>query len=125
MDNHSTIKETPLLWWGFLFYNVFIIMKLKKIKKDPSFLVKMFMDENDINEKSIVGFAAFIMMVICLGIDIYTGFFGLEFPINEFVFDGFLYITLGAFGIASIDKYVTSKKKINEMTENEEEVTEG
>ena len=110
---------------GFLFYLIFIIMKLKKIKKDPSFLVKMFMDENDINEKSIVGFAAFIMMVICLGIDIYTGFFGLEFPINEFVFDGFLYITLGAFGIASIDKYVTSKKKINEMTENEEEVTEG
>ena len=41
--------------------------------------------------------------------------------INEFVFDGFLYITLGAFGIASIDKYVTSKKKINEMTEQEEE----
>jgi hypothetical protein len=96
-------------------------MKQKTKKKEPSFLVKMFMDENDINEKSIVGFAAFIMMIVCLGIDIYTGFFGLEFPINEFIFDGFLYITLGAFGIASIDKYVASKKKINEMTEQEEE----
>ena len=100
-------------------------MKQKTKKKQPSFLVKMFMDENDINEKSIVGFGAFIMMVICLGIDIYTGFFGMKFPINEFVFDGFLYITLGAFGIASIDKYVTAKKKINEVTEEEsEEVTE-
>ena len=62
-------------------------MKQKIKKKQPSFLVKMFMDENDINEKSIVGFAAFIMMVICLGIDIYTGFYGMKFPINEFVFD--------------------------------------
>jgi high-affinity K+ transport system ATPase subunit B len=38
---------------------------------------------------------------------------------------GVLLVIVGAFGIASIDKYVTSKKKINEMTENEEEVTEG
>ena len=28
----------------------------KKVKKKASFFVKMFMDENDINEKSIVGF---------------------------------------------------------------------
>lgn len=99
-------------------------MKQKTTKKKPSFLVRMFMDENDINEKSIVGFTAFIMMVICLGIDIYTGFFGLHFPINEFVFDGFLYITLGAFGIASVDKYITNNKKSKE-TEEEEQVIEG
>jgi hypothetical protein len=64
------------------------------------------------------------MMVICLGIDIYTGFFGLNFPINEFVFDGFLYITLGAFGIASVDKYITNNKKSKE-TEEEEQIIEG
>jgi hypothetical protein len=31
-------------------------------------------------------------------------------PINEFIFDGFMVITLGSFGIASVDKYITSKK---------------
>lgn len=84
---------------------------IKKTKKVQSFWVKMFMDENDINEKSIVGFASFVMMVICLGIDIWTGFHGQEFPINQFVFDGFLWITLGSFGIAAVDKMTTSKTK--------------
>lgn len=33
-----------------------------------------------------------------------------EMSINEFIFDGFMVITLGSFGIASVDKYITSKK---------------
>jgi hypothetical protein len=81
----------------------------KKEEKRPRFFVRMFMDDNDINEKSIVGFSAFIMMVISLGVDIWTGFHGQDMPINEFIFDGFLYIALGAFGIASVDKLITSK----------------
>lgn len=89
--------------------------ELKVEKKQPNFFVRMFMDKNDINEKSIVGFGAFLMMMICLGVDIWTGFHGQEMPINEFVFDGFMYITLGSFGIASIDKFVTAKNgKSNE-----------
>jgi hypothetical protein len=83
--------------------------KKQEEKKQPIFLVRMFMDDNDINEKSIVGFGAFLMMMICLGVDIYTGLHSREMPINEFVFDGFLYITLGSFGIASLDKFITAK----------------
>jgi hypothetical protein len=79
----------------------------------------MFMDENDINEKSIVGFGAFLMMVLCLGVDIYTGLHGQEMPINQFIFDGFLWITLGSFGIASVDKYLTGKNKTNDEEELE------
>jgi hypothetical protein len=78
-------------------------------KKKPNFLTRMFLDENDINEKSIVGFGSFLMMVACLAVDIWTGFHGQEMPINEFIFDGFMIITLGSFGIASVDKYITSK----------------
>jgi len=92
-------------------------MAEKKIKKKSSFFVRMFMDENDINEKSIVGFGAFLMMVVCLGVDIYTGLHGQEMPINQFIYDGFLWITLGSFGIASVDKYLTGKNQSN----NEEE----
>jgi hypothetical protein len=93
-------------------------MSEKKTKK-KSFLVRMFMDQNDINEKSIVGFGSFLMMVICLGVDIWTGFNGQEMPINQFIYDGFLWITLGSFGIASVDKYLTGK---NANKEEEEEI---
>ena len=92
-----------------------------KSKKKPSFFTRMFLDENDINEKSIVGFGSFIMMVICLGVDIWTGFQGQQMPINEFIFDGFMVITLGSFGIASVDKYITSKSGKNEEDSEEAE----
>jgi len=65
---------------------------------------EIFKDDNTWNEKSIVGFAAFGMMVVSLVVDIVTGTLGREMPINEFIFDGFLYIALGAFGIAEVGK---------------------
>ena len=83
-------------------------MATKETKK-PGFLKRMFMDNNDINEKSLVGFGAFIMMVITLLVDLGTGIAGKEMPLPEFVFDGFMVITLGAFGIASVDKFITTK----------------
>ena len=71
----------------------------------------LFRDSNDINEKSVVGFAAFIMMIITLFVDIATGISGRELPIHEFIFDGFMVITLGSFGIASVDKFINRKRK--------------
>jgi ABC-type uncharacterized transport system permease subunit len=84
------------------------------------FLKELFNDNNTINEKSVVGFASFIMMVISLIVDLITGWMGKELLINEFIFDGFLVITLGSFGIASVDKYINNKhnKQENEV-ENE------
>jgi len=73
-------------------------------------LKELFSDDNHINEKSVVGFGAFLMMVITLTVDIVTGVMGKEMPIHEFVFDGFMVITLGAFGIASVDKFINAKK---------------
>jgi len=75
------------------------------------FLSDLFNDNNSINEKSVVGFIAFLMMVITLATDIVTGVMGREMPIQEFVFDGFMVIVLGAFGIASIDKWINKKNK--------------
>ena len=71
----------------------------------------MFKDTNDINEKSVVGFLAFIMMVIALGADIITGVMGKDMPIHKFIFDGFMVIVLGAFGIGSVDKWLNKSKK--------------
>jgi hypothetical protein len=82
------------------------------------FLRNLFDDNNTINEKSVVGFGAFIMMVITLAVDIVTGVMGQEMPIHEFVYDGFLVITLGSFGIASVDKWINNKNSKGE-TESE------
>jgi hypothetical protein len=70
----------------------------------------LFDDNNSINEKSVVGFSAFVMMVITLITDIVTGVMGREMPIHEFVFDGFMVIVLGSFGIASVDKFINKRK---------------
>jgi hypothetical protein len=87
------------------------------------FLKDLFNDNNTINEKSVVGFASFIMMVISLVVDLVTGWLGKELLINEFIFDGFLVITLGSFGIASVDKWINNKN-LNKK-DDAEEITEG
>ena len=74
------------------------------------FFKNLFDDSNTINEKSVVGFIAFIMMVVTLMAYITTGIMGKEMPIHEFVFDGFMVIVLGAFGIASVDKFINKRK---------------
>jgi hypothetical protein len=85
-----------------------------------NFFKQLFDDDNTINEKSVVGFIAFFMMVLSLFVDLVTGYMGKELLINEFIFDGFLVITLGSFGIASIDKWINNKNKKSE--DNEEEM---
>ena len=70
----------------------------------------IFKDENDINEKSVVGFAAFVIMVLFAIVDLVTGYVGKDLVINEFIYDSFVYIVLGAFGIAEAGKIFGGKK---------------
>ena len=72
-------------------------------------LKDIFKDNNDINEKSVVGFASFAIMVIFAIADIVTGFFGKDLVIQEFIYDSFLFITLGSFGIAEVGKIFGKK----------------
>ena len=70
----------------------------------------IFKDDNDINEKSVVGFASFAIMVVFAAADIVTGFFGKDLVIQEFIYDSFLFITLGSFGIAEAGKIFGKKE---------------
>ncbi len=74
------------------------------------FWKELFSDDNQINEKSVVGFAAFGVMVLAMVADLVTGYFGKDLVINEFIYNSFLVICLGSFGIGSIDKFINSKK---------------
>jgi len=71
----------------------------------------IFKDSNDYNEKSIVGFASFAVMVVFAAADIITGFLGNTFVIEPIIFNSFVYITLGAFGIAEVGKIFGKKEE--------------
>lgn len=75
-----------------------------------NFFKSLFNDNNTINEKSVIGFLAFIMMVTFAIADIITGYVGKDLVINEFIFNAFLWLTLGCFGIASVDKWINKDK---------------
>jgi hypothetical protein len=67
-------------------------------------IADIFKDSNDINEKSIIGFLSFGMMCITSIFDIITGFYGRELVVSPVIFNSFLILTLGAFGIAEVGK---------------------
>jgi hypothetical protein len=69
----------------------------------------IFKDNNDINEKSVVGFASFVVMVLFACVDLATGYFGKDLVINEFIYNSFVYIVLGSFGIAEAGKIFGKK----------------
>lgn len=71
---------------------------------------ELFNDDNNINEKSLIGFLAFLVMVGFAAADVITGYYGKDLVVNEFIFNSFLVLCLGAFGFGSVDKYINSKK---------------
>jgi len=87
---------------------------LLKIKGKIMAFRDMFKDENDINEKNVVGFASFAVMVAFAVADIITGWVGDPLTINEFIYNSFLWITLGSFGIAEAGKIFGGKKDAGE-----------
>ena len=67
--------------------------------------MNIFKDNNDWNEKSIIGFIAFTIMCVIMIIDLVTGYTGKDLVINEFVYDSFVFVVLGCFGISGLEKF--------------------
>ena len=87
-------------------------MKLTNyIKRKLMSFRDIFKDENDINEKSVVGFGSFLVMVLFALVDIVTGIYGKELHIQEYIYNSFVIIALGSFGIAEAGKIFGSKKE--------------
>jgi hypothetical protein len=83
---------------------------LNKLKQKWMAFRDIFKDSNDINEKTVVGFASFAIMTIFAIVDLVTGYFGKDLVINEFIYDSFLFITLGSFGIAELGAIFKKRK---------------
>ena len=84
------------------------------------FLKDLFNDSNSINEKAVIGFAAFLMMTAFAIADIVTGAMNKPLLVNEFIFDSFKILTIACFGIASVDKFINKTKGNNDEQEGSE-----
>ena len=67
--------------------------------------MEIFKDNNDYNEKSVIGFIAFAIMCVIMLVDVITGYFGKDLVINEFIYDSFVFVVIGCFGISGIEKF--------------------
>ena len=85
-------------------------LMLNKLKQKWMAFRDIFKDSNDINEKTVVGFASFAIMTIFAIVDLVTGYLGKDLVINEFIYDSFLFITLGSFGIAELGSIFKKRK---------------
>ena len=71
---------------------------------------RLFKDKNDINEKNLIGFISFAIMVLFAITDLATGimFMGYvgdgELVINDTIYNSFVLVTLGCFGISAFEK---------------------
>jgi type II restriction/modification system DNA methylase subunit YeeA len=69
---------------------------------------KLFLYSNgkeNYNEKSIIGAVAFAIMCLIMLADLTTGWLDRPLIINEFVYDSFVLVVLGCFGIAGLEKF--------------------
>lgn len=73
-------------------------------------LLSIFKDDNEWNEKTIIGFLSFAMMVIIATVDTVTGFVGINLAVQEFIYNSFVMVTLGSFGVAGVEKFSSSER---------------
>jgi len=73
-------------------------------------MFNIFKNNNEWNEKNVVGFIAFLVMVLFALLDLFTGYLGKDLVINETIYDSFTLVVLGCFGIAGLEKFAGDKK---------------
>ena len=78
---------------------------MKKIWSRIMAFKDIFKDENDMNEKNVIGFMSFAVMVLFAAADLVTGYVGKDLVVQEFIYNSFVVVTLGCFGIAGLEKF--------------------
>ena len=83
---------------------------IKNLKNKIMSFTNIFKDDNTYNEKTIVGFSSFAVMTVFAIVDIITGVWGKELIISDTIFNSFLIMTLGSFGIDGATKIFKKTK---------------
>ena len=72
---------------------------------------ELFKDKNEINEKNVIGFISFAIMVLFAVADLTTSFVysgdDAYLLINDTIYNSFVLVTLGCFGISAFEKVKT------------------
>ena len=68
-------------------------------------VMEIFKNDNAWNEKAVVGFIAFAVMCMIMIADLVTGWVGQDLVINEYVYNSFVWVVLGCFGISGVEKF--------------------
>lgn len=82
---------------------------VKYVKDKVMDFWSIFKDDNDYNEKSIIGFISFAIMVIIALTEIIISIFGGELKVSEFIYDSFFWITVSSFAIDEGGKLLRKK----------------
>ena len=74
-----------------------------------NFLLRMFSDKSDVNQKAVLGFVSFVLMALYALADIVTGAMGIAFVIEPIVFNGLMYTALTMCGITGVEAVFGNK----------------
>jgi hypothetical protein len=67
--------------------------------------IELFLDDNDLNEKAIIGFISFTLMTVFGITDLVTALvWDMDLKVSETIYTSFVVVTLGAFGISEAGK---------------------
>ena len=67
-------------------------------------MLSIFKEDNNYNEKNIIGFLSFALMCVFGIVDLAMGIVGIELLVNDYIYNSFVWVTLGSFGIAGAEK---------------------
>ena len=62
---------------------------LQTLKRKIMGFAEIFKNDNSYNEKTVIGFMSFAVMVLVMIADVVTGAIGKDLPINEFTYNSF------------------------------------
>jgi hypothetical protein len=100
-------------------------MAKKLPRKRMNWFTQIFKDNNEYNEKTIIGFISFAVMVITAIVDLGTGLAGHDLVIKEYIYNSFVTVTLGSFGVAGLERFSgTAKLQAEHALNNDSGSTE-
>jgi hypothetical protein len=89
-------------------------------RKHMNWFTQIFKDNNEYNEKTIIGFISFAIMVITAVVDLGSGILGHDLVIKEYIYNSFVTVTLGSFGVAGLERFSGAAKLEAEHSLNNE-----